>query len=240
MGTILSAKNIYKTYKTSSGDVPALRGVSLEVEKGMFYAIIGKSGSGKSTLLHTLSGLDRPTKGEVFINGENLYQYSDEKMAVFRRRYMGFVFQQFNLLDEFNVLNNICMPLKLDQRKVDKQFLEEVTGLLRLEDKLKKYPCELSGGEQQRAAIARCLLARPQIIFADEPTGNLDSHTAEEIMTLMQQVVRKHNKTLVMVTHDDHLASYADRIFHIRDGKIFKIEETNQKREDEEYEHEGN
>lgn len=240
MGTILSAKNIYKTYKTSSGDVPALRGVSLEVEKGMFYAIIGKSGSGKSTLLHTLSGLDRPTKGEVFINGENLYQYSDEKMAVFRRRYMGFVFQQFNLLDEFNVLNNICMPLKLDQRKVDKQFLEEVTGLLRLEDKLKKYPCELSGGEQQRAAIARCLLARPQIIFADEPTGNLDSHTAEEIMTLMQQVVRKHNKTLVMVTHDDHLASYADRIFHIRDGKILKIEETNQKREDEEYEHEGN
>lgn len=165
MGTILSAKNIYKTYKTSSGDVPALRGVSLEVEKGMFYAIIGKSGSGKSTLLHTLSGLDRPTKGEVFINGENLYQYSDEKMAVFRRRYMGFVFQQFNLLDEFNVLNNICMPLKLDQRKVDKQFLEEVTGLLRLEDKLKKYPCELSGGEQQRAAIARCLLARPQIIL---------------------------------------------------------------------------
>lgn len=240
MGTILSAKNIYKTYKTSSGDVPALRGVSLEVEKGMFYAIIGKSGSGKSTLLHTLSGLDRPTKGEVFINGENLYQYSDEKMAVFRRRYMGFVFQQFNLLDEFNVLNNICMPLKLDQRKVDKQFLEEVTGLLRLEDKLKKYPCELSGGEQQRAAIARCLLARPQIIFADEPTGNLDSHTAEEIMTLMQQVVRKHNKTLVMVTHDDHLASYADRIFHIRDGKILKIEETNQKREDEEYEREGN
>lgn len=167
MGTILSAKNIYKTYKTSSGDVPALRGVSLEVEKGLFYAIIGKSGSGKSTLLHILSGLDRPTKGEVFINGENLYQYSNEKMAVFRRRYMGFVFQQFNLLDEFNVLNNICMPLKLDQRKVDKQFLEEVTGLLRLEDKLKKYPCELSGGEQQRAAIARCLLARPKIIFAD-------------------------------------------------------------------------
>ena len=220
MGTILSAKNIYKTYKTSSGDVPALRGVSLEVEKGMFYAIIGKSGSGKSTLLHTLSGLDRPTKGEVFINGENLYQYSDEKMAVFRRRYMGFVFQQFNLLDEFNVLNNICMPLKLDQRKVDKQFLEEVTGLLRLEDKLKKYPCELSGGEQQRAAIARCLLARPQIIFADEPTGNLDKKTGEDTLDLLQQCSEQFGQTLIIVTHDLEIARQADVIVHIEDGKI--------------------
>lgn len=220
MGTILSAKNICKTYKTSSGDVPALRGVSLEVEKGMFYAIIGKSGSGKSTLLHTLSGLDRPTKGEVFINGENLYQYSDEKMAVFRRRYMGFVFQQFNLLDEFNVLNNICMPLKLDQRKVDKQFLEEVTGLLRLEDKLKKYPCELSGGEQQRAAIARCLLARPQIIFADEPTGNLDKKTGEDTLDLLQQCSEQFGQTLIVVTHDLEIARQADVIVHIEDGKI--------------------
>lgn len=220
MGTILSAKNIYKTYKTSSGDVPALRGVSLEVEKGLFYAIIGKSGLGKSTLLHILSGLDRPTKGEVFINGENLYQYSNEKMAVFRRRYMGFVFQQFNLLDEFNVLNNICMPLKLDQRKVDKQFLEEVTGLLRLEDKLKKYPCELSGGEQQRAAIARCLLARPKIIFADEPTGNLDKKTGEDTLDLLQQCSEKFGQTLIVVTHDLEIARQADMIVHIEDGKI--------------------
>ena len=220
MGTILSAKNIYKTYKTSSGDVPALRGVSLEVEKGLFYAIIGKSGSGKSTLLHILSGLDRPTKGEVFINGENLYQYSNEKMAVFRRRYMGFVFHQFNLLDEFNVLNNICMPLKLDQRKVDKQFLEEVTGLLRLEDKLKKYPCELSGGEQQRAAIARCLLARPKIIFADEPTGNLDKKTGEDTLDLLQQCSEKFGQTLIVVTHDLEIARQADMIVHIEDGKI--------------------
>ena len=228
MGTILSAKNIYKTYKTSSGDVPALRGVSLEVEKGMFYAIIGKSGSGKSTLLHTLSGLDRPTKGEVFINGENLYQYSDEKMAVFRRRYMGFVFQQFNLLDEFNVLNNICMSLKLDQRKVDKQFLEEVTGLLRLEDKLKKYPCELSGGEQQRAAIARCLLARPQLIFADEPTGNLDTKTTYEMMDLITGLAKKNHQTLVIVTHDMELSEYADRIVVMMDGKIERIDEQQQ------------
>ena len=220
MGTILSAKNIYKTYKTSSGDVPALRGVSLEVKKGLFYAIIGKSGSGKTTLLHILSGLDRPTKGEVFINGENLYQYSNEKMAVFRRRYMGFVFQQFNLLDEFNVLNNICMPLKLDQRKVDKQFLEEVTGLLRLEDKLKKYPCELSGGEQQRAAIARCLLARPKIIFADEPTGNLDKKTGEDTLDLLQQCSEKFGQTLIVVTHDLEIARQADMIVHIEDGKI--------------------
>ena len=220
MGTILSAKNIYKTYKTSSGDVPALRGVSLEVEKGLFYAIIGKSGSGKSTLLHTLSGLDRPTKGEVFINGENLYQYSDEKMAVFRRRYMGFVFQQFNLLDEFNVLNNICMPLKLDQRKVDKQFLGEVTELLRLEDKLKKYPCELSGGEQQRAAIARCLLARPQKNNAEDPPGHLDTKTGEDTLDLLQQCSEQFGQTLIVVTHDLEIARQADVIVHIEDGKI--------------------
>lgn len=220
METILSARNIYKTYKTSSGNVPALRGVSLEVEKGLFYAIIGKSGSGKSTLLHILSGLDRPTQGEVFINGENLYQYSDEKMAVFRRRYMGFVFQQFNLLEEFNVLNNICMPLKLDQRNVDKQFLEEVTGLLRLEDKLKKYPCELSGGEQQRAAIARCLLAKPQIIFADEPTGNLDKKTGEDTLDLLRQCSERFGQTLIVVTHDLEIARQADVIVHIEDGRL--------------------
>lgn len=220
METILSVRKVYKTYKTSSGDVPALRGVSLEVEKGLFYAIIGKSGSGKSTLLHILSGLDRPTQGEVFINGENLYQYSDEKMAVFRRRYMGFVFQQFNFLEEFNVLNNICMPLKLDQRKVDKQFLEEVTGLLRLEDKLKKYPCELSGGEQQRAAIARCLLVKPQIIFADEPTGNLDKKTGEDTLDLLQQCSEKFGQTLIVVTHDLEIARQADVIVHIEDGRL--------------------
>lgn len=220
METILSARNIYKTYKTSSGNVPALRGVSLEVEKGLFYAIIGKSGSGKSTLLHILSGLDRPTQGEVFINGENLYQYSDEKMAVFRRRYMGFVFQQFNLLEEFNVLNNICMPLKLDQRKVDQRFLEEVAGLLRLEDKLKKYPCELSGGEQQRAAIARCLLAKPQIIFADEPTGNLDKKTGEDTLDLLRQCSERFGQTLIVVTHDLEIARQADVIVHIEDGRL--------------------
>lgn len=220
METILSARNIYKTYKTSSGNVPALRGVSLEVEKGLFYAIIGKSGSGKSTLLHILSGLDRPTQGEVFINGENLYQYSDEKMAVFRRRYMGFVFQQFNLLEEFNVLNNICMPLKLDQRKVDQRFLEEVAGLLRLEDKLKKYPCELSGGEQQRAAIARCLLAKPQIIFADEPTGNLDKKTGEDTLDLLRQCSERFGQTLIVVTHDLEIARRADVIVHIEDGRL--------------------
>lgn len=220
METILSARKVYKTYKTSSGDVPALQGVSLEVKKGLFYAIIGKSGSGKSTLLHTLSGLDCPTKGEVFVNGENLYQYSDEKMAVFRRRYMGFVFQQFNLLDEFNVLNNISMPLKLDQRKVDKQFLEEITGILRIKDKLKKYPCELSGGEQQRVAIARCLLARPQIIFADEPTGNLDKKTGEDTLELLYQCSGKFGQTLIVVTHDLEIARQADVIVHIEDGKL--------------------
>lgn len=169
MKPILTAENIYKTYHTASGDVHALNGICLTLEKGLFYVIIGRSGSGKSTLLHVLSGLNRPTKGEVLINGKPLSSYSDEKMAIFRRRHMGFVFQQFNLLEEYTVLNNICMPLKLDGRKADRDFLMEVTELLGLTDKLKKYPSELSGGEQQRVAIARSILAKPYLIFADEP-----------------------------------------------------------------------
>lgn len=174
MDTILRAEEIYKVYQTLSGPVYALSGINLKIEKGLFYTIIGKSGSGKSTLLHILSGLDKPTNGKVFVKDKDLFRYSDTEMAIFRRRNMGFVFQQFNLLEEYNVLNNICMPLKLDGRKADTQFLDEVTEILGIHGKLKKYPSELSGGEQQRVAIARSVLAKPQIIFADEPTGNLD------------------------------------------------------------------
>lgn len=179
MGIILSAQNICKTYFAASGEVHALSGVSADFEAGLFYAIIGRSGSGKSTLLHILSGLDAPTSGKVILNGEDLYAYPDAKMAAFRRRNMGFVFQQFNLLDEYTVLNNIAMPLKLDGKKPDKDFLRQVTELLDIDDKLKKYPNELSGGEQQRVAIARSVLAKPQLIFADEPTGNLDKKSGE-------------------------------------------------------------
>ena len=220
MSTILQAEKLYKEYKTSSGAVNALNGVDLSIEKGLFYAIIGRSGSGKSTLLHVLSGLDRPTSGKVLIDGVDMFSFSDEKMAIFRRRIMGFVFQQFNLLDEYSVLNNICMPLRLDGRKPDETFLAEVTKMLGIEEKLKKYPYELSGGEQQRVAIARSILAKPHIIFADEPTGNLDKKAGEDTLNLLSSCAARFGQTLIIVTHDLEIAKKADRIIKIEDGKI--------------------
>lgn len=220
MSIILQAEKLYKEYKTSSGAVNALNGVDLSIEKGLFYAIIGRSGSGKSTLLHVLSGLDRPTSGKVLIDGVDMFSFSDEKMAIFRRRSMGFVFQQFNLLDEYSVLNNICMPLRLDGRKPDETFLAEVTKMLGIEEKLKKYPYELSGGEQQRVAIARSVLAKPHIIFADEPTGNLDKKAGEDTLNLLSSCAARFGQTLIIVTHDLEIAKKADRIIKIEDGKI--------------------
>lgn len=220
MSIILQAEKLYKEYKTSSGEVNALNGVDLSIEKGLFYAIIGRSGSGKSTLLHVLSGLDRPTSGKVLIDGVDMFSFSDEKMAIFRRRSMGFVFQQFNLLDEYSVLNNICMPLRLDGRKPDETFLAEVTKMLGIEEKLKKYPYELSGGEQQRVAIARSILAKPHIIFADEPTGNLDKKAGEDTLNLLSSCAARFGQTLIIVTHDLEIAKKADRIIKIEDGKI--------------------
>ena len=220
MSIILQAEKLYKEYKTSSGAVNALNGVDLSIEKGLFYAIIGRSGSGKSTLLHVLSGLDRPTSGKVLIGGVDMFSFSDEKMAIFRRRSMGFVFQQFNLLDEYSVLNNICMPLRLDGRKPDETFLAEVTKMLGIEEKLKKYPYELSGGEQQRVAIARSILAKPHIIFADEPTGNLDKKAGEDTLNLLSSCAARFGQTLIIVTHDLEIAKNADRIIKIEDGKI--------------------
>lgn len=220
MEIILSAKDIYKTYKSASGEVRALNGVSIDFEKGLFYAVIGRSGSGKSTLLHILSGLDRPTRSTVSVAGTDFSAYSDEKMAIFRRRHMGFVFQQYNLLDEYNVHTNITMPLKLDGRRAGPRFLREVTEQLGLADKLKKYPSELSGGEQQRCAIARCVLAKPHLIFADEPTGNLDKRVGEEAMGLLRDSARRFGQTLVVVTHDLDIARTADAVVHIEDGKI--------------------
>ena len=220
MSIILQEEKLYKEYKTSSGAVNALNGVDLSIEKGLFYAIIGRSGSGKSTLLHVLSGLDRPTSGKVLIDGVDMFSFSDEKMAIFRRRSMGFVFQQFNLLDEYSVLNNICMPLRLDGRKPDETFLAEVTKMLGIEEKLKKYPYELSGGEQQRVAIARSILAKPHIIFADEPTGNLDKKAGEDTLNLLSSCAARFGQTLIIVTHDLEIAKKADRIIKIEDGKI--------------------
>ena len=202
------------------GGLQAVAQLDLSIEKGLFYAIIGRSGSGKSTLLHVLSGLDRPTSGKVLIDGVDMFSFSDEKMAIFRRRSMGFVFQQFNLLDEYSVLNNICMPLRLDGRKPDETFLAEVTKMLGIEEKLKKYPYELSGGEQQRVAIARSILAKPHIIFADEPTGNLDKKAGEDTLNLLSSCAARFGQTPIIVTHDLEIAKKADRIIKIEDGKI--------------------
>lgn len=220
MSTILSLRNIRKVYKTDSGDVTALNRVSYDFEEGLFYAIIGRSGSGKSTLLHILGGLDRPTGGSVFMGGKNIYAMNDEQMAIFRRRHMGFIFQQFNLLNEYNVRKNICMPMILDGRKPDPQFFDDVVNALGLKEKLRKYPSELSGGEQQRVAIARSVLARPKLIIADEPTGNLDKKTGDEVLRLLTDCASKFGQTLIMVTHDPEIAAQADRRIRIQDGVI--------------------
>lgn len=217
---VLTAEHLTKTYETESGKVHALNGVSLELERGRFYAITGRSGSGKSTLLHLLSGLDQPTSGRVLVDGEDLSSYTDAQMAVFRRRNMGFVFQQFNLLDEYTVETNLCLPLKLDGRKPDPPFWQEVLQLLGLADKLDKYPSELSGGEQQRVAIARSVLAEPQLIFADEPTGNLDKKTGEDTLKLLRGCARQFYQTLVVVTHDLEIAECADEVIQLEDGRL--------------------
>ena len=220
MSTILQANNIKKVYHSAAGDVCAVKDVSINFEKGLFYALIGKSGSGKSTLLHVLGGLDRPTEGTVLIDGTDLFSYSDEKMAIFRRRHRGFVVQQFNLLDEYNVYNNICMPLKLDGKSVDKTYFDEIVNMLGINKLIKKYPSELSGGEQQRAAIARAMISKPQLIFADEPTGNLDKKTSEETMNLLLDCARKMGQTLIVVTHDLDIAKKADIVIQLEDGNI--------------------
>lgn len=220
MSVLLSARNLSKVYKAKSGDVTALDDFSYDFEEGRFYAIIGRSGSGKSTLLHILGGLNRPTSGDVLLRDESVYGMSDEKLSAFRRRHMGFVFQHYNLVDEYTVKSNIYMPLKLDRKKPDPAFFDEIIHILGLESKLNKYPSELSGGEQQRVAIARSVLARPELIIADEPTGNLDQKTGEQTLNLLIKCAAANTQTLIIVTHNPEVSDKADITLSIGDGKL--------------------
>lgn len=217
---ILETTELKKYYGKEPNITKALDEVNLSVEKGEFVAIVGTSGSGKSTLLNMIGGLDVPTSGKVFVDGTELSKLNEEQLTIFRRRKIGFVFQNYNLVPVLNVYENIALPVELDGGKVDKNFLEEVVGFLGLKEKLNSMPNNLSGGQQQRVAIARALIARPTIVLADEPTGNLDSKTSMDVLGLMKTSSDKFKQTLVMITHNDEIAQLADRIIHIEDGKI--------------------
>lgn len=236
MGKIIEVKNLFKLYRVGDSFVHALNGVDFVINEGEFCAIVGTSGSGKSTLLNMLAGLERPTKGEVIINGEHMERLKEDELVSFRRNHVGFIFQSFHLIGTMNALENVALPLSFRGEKRESRLKKADTMLemVNLGKHKKHLPNQMSGGQQQRVGVARALVVDPKIIFADEPTGNLDSHTSKEVMELMQKVVREQKKTLVMVTHDDHLASYADRIFHIIDGEIVKIEDNRTNREEKE------
>ncbi|MDC7289623.1 ABC transporter ATP-binding protein [Blautia schinkii] len=217
---ILSTNNLTKYYGAEPLQVKAIDGVTLEIEKGSFTAIVGTSGSGKSTLLHLLGGLDIPTSGSVCVDGQELSGLGKNELAVFRRRKIGFIFQNYNLMPNLTVYDNIVLPVELDGRNVDKEYLNSIATTLGLEDKLNRKPNKLSGGQQQRVAIARALVAKPALILADEPTGNLDSHTTQEVIGLLQTTSKKYHQTIVMITHNDEIAQSADRTIRIEDGRI--------------------
>jgi putative ABC transport system ATP-binding protein len=217
---ILKVKNLSKIYGKGDNKVEALKNVNLSLNKGEFVAIVGASGSGKSTLLHLLGGLDRPTEGEVIIDGESIYDYKEEKLAIFRRRKIGFIFQFFNLIPVLDLEENIALPALLDNEKVDKEYLKEIIELLGLTDRKSHLPSELSGGQQQRVSIGRALLNRPSIVLADEPTGNLDSKNSKEVIELLKFTAKRYNQTLILITHDVNIASMADRVITIQDGEI--------------------
>ena len=220
MDQILRTENLCKYYGNGENEVRAVQNANLEIKKGEFVAIVGKSGSGKSTLLHMLGGLDNPTSGKVFIRGKDIFSYKEDALAIFRRREIGFIFQSFNLVSSINVWENIVLPVGLDGKKTDESFVMDIVKTLGLEKKLHNLPNTLSGGQQQRVAIARALASKPDILFADEPTGNLDSRTSDEVMGLLKMSVEKYGQTLVMITHDDEIAQIADRILVIEDGKV--------------------
>ena len=218
--SILQAKDLKKIYGSGENAVHALDGVDLTVEKGEFVAIVGTSGSGKSTLLHMLGGLDRPTSGTVTVDGRELSTLKEEELTIFRRRKIGFVFQNYNLVPVLNVMENIVLPIRLDGKQVDEPYVQKIIETLGLEKKLQNLPNNLSGGQQQRVAIARALAAKPAIILADEPTGNLDSKTSQDVLGLLKVTSQRFSQTIVMITHNEEIAQLADRIIRIEDGRI--------------------
>ena len=218
--TILETRDLEKYYGAGDTQVKALDGVDLNIQQGEFVAIVGTSGSGKSTLLHMLGGLDRPTSGTVIVDGKDIFALKDEALTIFRRRKIGFVFQAYNLVPVLSVWENIVLPVELDGRKVDEAYVEEVIATLGLEKKLRNLPGQLSGGQQQRVAIARALATKPAILLADEPTGNLDSRTSQDVLGLMKVTGQKFAQTMVMITHNEEIAQMADRIVRIEDGRI--------------------
>ena len=218
--SILKTVELKKYYGSSENEVHALNGVNFSVEEGEFVSIVGTSGSGKSTLLHMLGGLDRPTSGKVFVDGKDIFSLKDEELTIFRRRKIGFVFQSYNLVPVLNVYENIVLPIELDGNKVDKGYVKELINTLGIKEKLDNLPNQLSGGQQQRVAIARALAAKPAIVLADEPTGNLDSRTSQDVLGLLKVTGDKFGQTIVMITHKPELAQLADRIVRIEDGLI--------------------
>ena len=218
--SILETKDLRKIYGSGDTEVKALDGVNLNVENGEFVAIVGTSGSGKSTLLHMLGGLDRPTSGSVIVDGKDIFRLKDEALTIFRRRKIGFVFQSYNLVPVLNVYENIVLPIQLDGRRVDENFIGKIVKTLGLDGRLDALPSQLSGGQQQRVAIARALAAKPAIILADEPTGNLDSKTSQDVLGLLKVTSQKFSQTIVMITHNEEIAQMADRVIRIEDGRI--------------------
>ena len=221
---ILKVENLSKVYGTDENKVMALNDVSFSVNKGEFVAIIGPSGSGKSTLLHILGGVDRPTGGKVFMNGQDVYQQNEEQLAIFRRRQVGLIYQFYNLIPILNVTENMTLPIQMDGRKVDEEHLGELLDILGLRGREKNLPNQLSGGQQQRVSIGRALMSSPAVVLADEPTGNLDSKNSKEIVELLKTSNKKYNQTLIVITHDEQIALQADRILAIEDGRIVRDE----------------
>lgn len=220
MKTILETQDLKKYYGAGENQVRALDGVTLSIRQGEFVAVVGTSGSGKSTLLHMLGGLDRPTSGKVMVDGKDIFRLKDDALCIFRRRKIGFVFQSYNLVPVLNVEENIALPIELDGNRVDRKFIGEIVEVLGLEKKMNSLPSELSGGQQQRVAIARALATKPAIPLADEPTGNLDSATSQDVLSLLKVTGEQFGQTIVMITHNEEIAQLADRIIRIEDGKI--------------------
>ncbi|MGR3779533.1 ABC transporter ATP-binding protein [Bacillus paramycoides] len=217
---VVRLENVVKTYGEGETRVQALKGINLSIHRGEFVTIVGASGSGKSTLLHILGGLDRPSSGNVFIGGENIYNYKDNELSIFRRRKVGFIFQFFNLIPVLNVQENIALPALLDEEQVDDHYLDEIIRTLGLNERRDHLPSELSGGQQQRVSIGRSLINKPDIILADEPTGNLDTKNTKEVLNLLKVTAKKYNQTVILITHDPAIASNSDRIITIADGMI--------------------